>query len=337
MPRSFKSFLILFAKISVTLGLAWIVCSNIAQTPGMESQHFSQLIQNLKWNYAWIAFALLSLSMFMGAFQWKVLLARQDIHLSYKALVQSYFVGLFFNNFMPGNVGGDVKKILDIRHLSGGKTKEALSATAFDRFLSFLLLNCLALGVWFLFFRHDARATFLVVPSLWIFIGLCTFFAGVLSRRFGRKLEALLLGLRLPQKFIQLYTDTRDKFHVYREPAFFARTFALSGTIQLMRVLVHFFCGLAIGVSLNVSWYLYLVPMIALVSALPISIGGFGPRELVAQSLFARVGVGQMESVVMQFLAYSMGLIISLSGGIMYIAKQFRKSETAELKNESAL
>lgn len=329
MPQKLKSTLILVLKICVTLGLISLVLRNITQTPGLESEHFMALLHQTHWSLIGTAFVLLLLSMFLGAFQWQLLLRRQKIDLSYSTLVQSYFTGLFFNNFMPGNVGGDVKKIMDIRTLSGGKTSEALSATAFDRFLSFLLLNCLALGVWLLFFRHDPRATFLVVPSLWIFTGFCVFFAGVLSRRFGRALERFLHFLRIPARLISYYVEMRDKFHAYREPRFFFRAFALSGIIQLLRVLVHFCCGLAIGVGLNMSWYLYLVPMIALVSALPISIGGFGPRELLAQSLFAQVGVGHMESVVIQFLAYAVGLLISLTGGVLYILKQMQPKEKA--------
>ena len=51
-------------------------------------------------------------------------------------------------------------------------------------------------------------------------------------------------------------------------------------------------------------------------SALPISIGGFGPREFLAQSLFARAGVPGLESVVIQLLAYFVSLILSLFGAV---------------------
>lgn len=321
-----KQHLFLVLKIAVTLGLAWIVWVNIAKMPGLESDHFMQLLHDMKWSYVGIAFGLLLASMFMGSYQWQILLGRQGIKLRYSTVLQTYFVGLFFNNFMPGNVGGDVKKVMDIRSISGGNTSAALSATAFDRFMSFLLLNALALGVWVLFFVHDPRATFLVVPSLWIFFGFCVFFGGVLSRRFGLWLEKTLRWCKIPAKAVNYYVEMRDKFHMYREPRFFFKLFCFSGITQLMRVLVHFFCGLAIGVGLNMSWYLYLVPMIALVSALPIAIGGFGPRELLAQSLFARVGVGQMESVVIQFIAYAVGLLISLFGGVVFVLRRGAKS-----------
>ena len=58
--------------------------------------------------------------------------------------------------------------------------------------------------------------------------------------------------------------------------------------------------------------------MIAVISALPISIGGFGPRELLAQSLFAKAGVPGLESVLVQLLAYLASLLLSLFGAIFF-------------------
>ena len=71
--------------------------------------------------------------------------------------------------------------------------------------------------------------------------------------------------------------------------------------------------------DLSISWYFYYIPLVAIVSALPISIGGFGPRELLAQSLFARAGVPGLESVVIQLLAYFVSLVLSLFGAFVFL------------------
>jgi hypothetical protein len=69
---------------------------------------------------------------------------------------------------------------------------------------------------------------------------------------------------------------------------------------------------------------------VALVSALPISIGGFGPRELLAQSLFAKAGVPVLESVIVQLLAYLAGLVISLFGAIFFVLDNGKKNKEAK-------
>jgi uncharacterized membrane protein YbhN (UPF0104 family) len=110
-----------------------------------------------------------------------------------------------------------------------------------------------------------------------------------------------------------------ERFRHFRSVKLWAQISALSFATQSLRILVHFFCGIAVGVELSVSWYFYYIPLVAIVSALPISIGGFGPRELLAQSLFARAGVASLESVVIQLLAYFVSLVLSLFGAFVFL------------------
>ena len=94
---------------------------------------------------------------------------------------------------MPGNVGGDVKKVYDIRMQGGQDTVGAgLTATFFDRFFGLFFITLFALGVGFLFFMHDEEQRAFMWPSLWIFLGFCVLFASMFSRRLGRLLNAIL-------------------------------------------------------------------------------------------------------------------------------------------------
>lgn len=110
-----------------------------------------------------------------------------------------------------------------------------------------------------------------------------------------------------------------ERFQNFQSKKLMAQITGLSAVTQALRILVHFFCGIAVGVDLSISWYFYYIPLVAIVSALPISIGGFGPRELLAQSLFARAGVPGLESVVIQLLAYFVSLLLSLFGGFAFL------------------
>ena len=110
-----------------------------------------------------------------------------------------------------------------------------------------------------------------------------------------------------------------ERFRHFRSVKLWVQISGLSFATQSLRILVHFFCGIAVGVELSVSWYFYYIPLVAIVSALPISIGGVGPRELLAQSLFARAGVASLESVVIQLLAYFVSLVLSLFGAFVFL------------------
>ena len=110
-----------------------------------------------------------------------------------------------------------------------------------------------------------------------------------------------------------------ERFQHFRSVKLWWQISFLSLVTQSLRIFVHFYCGLAVGVALSISWYFYYIPLVAIVSALPISIGGFGPRELLAQSLFARAGVASLESVVIQLLAYFVSLLLSLFGAFVFL------------------
>ena len=230
-----------------------------------------------------------------------------------------YYVGLFFNNFMPGNVGGDVKKVYDIRMQGGQDTVGAgLTATFFDRLygLFFVTLFALAMGV--LFFVHDEAQRSFIWPSIWIFLGFCAMFAGLCSRRIGRLCTSVMSRF-LPQSIGERLVHMFERFTHFRSFRLWCQISLLSFVTQSLRIFVHFYCGLAVGVALSISWYFYYIPLVAIVSALPISIGGFGPRELLAQTLFARAGVASLESVVIQLLAYFVSLILSLFGAFVFL------------------
>jgi uncharacterized protein (TIRG00374 family) len=298
----------------LTLLLGYAVWRNIASTPGMESNDFWEALAGIRWGFVGLALAALALSNFTGCLQWKQLLAKQKIAMTYKELLRFFYVGLFFNNFMPGNVGGDVKKIYDIHTRSSETVGAAVSATLFDRLFGLYALNILALVVGALFVWKDPSQRFFVLPSLWVFVGFSVFLALLFSRRLGRVFHFMGKRARhLQQRFLD-----------FRDARLLLQVISLSGVTQILRVLSHFFCGMALGVEIAVSWYFYYIPMIAMVSALPISIGGFGPRELLAQKLFALAGVGSMQAVLVQLLAYLANLVVSLLGALEFLG---RKSE----------
>ena len=325
-----KRCLIFLLKVVVTIALAYIVFRNIANTPGFDSNDLEKVLSQIKVWPLLVALLCLLVSNLTGCLQWKALLKTQGVHLTYFHVLRLYFVGLFFNNFMPGNVGGDVKKVYDIRVQGGVDSVGAgLTATFFDRLFGFFFLTLLALGVGSLFFIHDPEQRAFIIPSLWVFLGFCVLFAAIFSRRIGESL-AKLLALVLPDNINTRILRMLERFRSFRIWNLWGKLFVLSTITQVLRVLVHYFCGIALGLDIAVSWYFFYIPLVALVSALPISIGGFGPRELLAQSLFAKAGVPVLESVIVQLLAYLAGLVISLFGAIFFVLDNGKKNKEAK-------
>ena len=314
-----KSTLVFCLKLVVTLVPAYFVYRNIVGAPDWD---VGDLFRLFSWSGVLpfvIALLCLAVSNFTACLQWKLLLEKQGVHLKYGHLLKLYYVGLFFNNFMPGNVGGDVKKVYDIRMQGGQDSVGAgLTATFFDRLFGLFFVTLFALGMGALFFVHDDAQRAFVWPSIWIFLGFCLLFACLCSRRLGRLCSNLMAKV-LPQKIHFRLDHMFNRFQYFRSFRLWVQISLLSAVTQSLRIFVHYFCGIVVGVDLSISWYFYYIPLVAIVSALPISIGGFGPREFLAQSLFAKAGVASVESVVIQLLAYFVSLLLSLFGAFVFL------------------
>lgn len=319
MKPQVKSFFVFCIKLIVTLVPAYFVYTNIVNAPDWD---IGDLYRLFSWDSVLpfvIALACLAISNFTACLQWKLLLEKQGVHLKYGHLLKLYYVGLFFNNFMPGNVGGDVKKIYDIRMQGGQDSVGAgLTATFFDRLYGLFFVTLFALGMGVLFFMHDEAQRAFMWPSVWIFMGFCMMFACLCSRRLGRLCNRMMSKF-LPQKIHCRLDHMFNRFQYFRSVKLWVQISLLSMVTQSLRIFVHYFCGAAVGVDLSISWYFYYIPLVAIVSALPISIGGFGPREFLAQSLFAKAGVASLESVVIQLLAYFVSLVLSLFGAFVFL------------------
>src|SRR5688572_14192518 len=96
----------------------------------------------------WIALALIvyAAQQMIGVWRWERLLRAQHIEVERKKLAESIWVSMFFNNFLPSNIGGDVVRITDTAREAGSKTL-ATTVVLVDRALGLTaLLVVAALG-----------------------------------------------------------------------------------------------------------------------------------------------------------------------------------------------
>lgn len=304
-------------KVVISVSLIALVFFNIKSKPELADSDFLIRFLDIAPQSLIAAFGLLFLSMILNSLQWHWLLSAQKIEINFKDSLKYYFVGLFFNNFMLGNAGGDVKKIYDItkKHdsLGGGFT-----ATIFDRLFGLFFLNGLSLAMGVFFFAKDPNLSLYILPSTFLFVSFIVVFCALFSQRFGDFSSKIFRTIRMD--FVANKFDSiRSHFYLYRKWNLWLKIIPMSSFIQILRVSVHYVIALGLGIDLPISYFLYFIPIIAVVSALPISIGGFGPREFVAQKLFLVAGVSLVDSVIIQLLAYGVTLIVSLLGAIEFM------------------
>ncbi len=315
-------------KSIIAIVLLSIVANSLYHS--LRGEKLVDAIYKIDINIGWLVLSVLAtfVSLLLGCFQWKFLLKYQGVEIPYRKVFSLFFVGLFFNNFMPGNVGGDVKKVYDMKkyteHLSSSFT-----ATFFDRLIGLFAINFISLVAGLLFFYNDPDVGFLILPALWIFLGIAAFMVALFSRRVGNFFEMLLRKIRL-DKIADVLSKIRSCFHLYRKVRLWSGLLPLSILIQLLRISSKYFIALALGIAFPVSTFLFLVPFIDIVTAIPISIGGHGVREIAATKVYGSVGISELHGIIIQELAYISLAVLSLLGAYYFVMHKYEAASEKE-------
>ncbi len=270
------------------------------------------------------ASGLFLLSNLIGSWVWARLLRAQGVPIPYRKAASYYFVGLFFNNFLPSNIGGDIARISDASkhadHMS-----PVFSATLMDRLIGVLAMALVAVLASFAAidrFHLYALYTIMVITFL-VFLG---FFLSIFNRTILTAFEwpFRVVGARSIERAI---TRLMDDLHGFRSQGrVLLAAFAGSLVVQVSRILVHYLVGLALGVGAAVGYYFLFVPALAALISLPISLNGLGIREGAGVVLFQMAGMTREQAFSVPFLTYMVSVLISLLGGLIFVSRPSRRA-----------
>src|SRR5436853_424160 len=73
-----------------------------------------------------LAFILSVASIVSKAWRWQIVMRWRGVRLSFAYLLFSYFIGMFFNNFLPSGVGGDAVRALETARYTGRSTESVI-------------------------------------------------------------------------------------------------------------------------------------------------------------------------------------------------------------------
>src|SRR5262249_19599794 len=187
-----------------------------------------------------------------------------------------YHIGLFFNNFLPANIGGDIARVADSsRH--GASTGAAVSAVLMDRLIGTIALAGLALGTTLpAVDRFHLRVAHL---SLVAFFGLSVVVLwAVFHPKLLPALERMLSRIGLGRLGPHL-DELAVRMESYRGARFLlARMLVLAAFTQLARIGVHALVARALGLHVSIQYFLLFVPLLAVLVWLPISLNGVWGR-----------------------------------------------------------
>ncbi len=307
-----KKFAITFVKIAVSLGLYIYIFSKI------DLAHLWDILKDAQVGYFIGAIGVYFAIQALSAYRWYLLIGPLDIEAPYKKLLLFVLLGMFFNNFMPTGIGGDVFRIYYLNK----ETKKLSRATAsvfLDRDLGMgglLVMATLAAAFAGISFRSVPLAPFFLLVSVaFALINLALFY-----RPTYNLLHRLLLLFKM-KRADERVEHLFESFNAYRGKwGLIGVTLGLSLIVQLGCSVVNILCADAIGLETRGGWlnYLVFIPAIGLITMIPVSVNGMGWREFSYIVLFGSVGASEPRAAALAFLWLGVLVITSLPGGLIY-------------------
>lgn len=264
-----------------------------------------------------VALGVLGLGLVLSALRWKVLLAAAGVPLPLGRSIRLYFLGYFFNFFLPTTVGGDVARALGF----GRGTPLAVvgGSILVERLLGFGCL--LAIGL-----TASLAVASLAVARNALLLATAIYVAGVVvlllvplpeTRARGR-LGRLLGGLRRTALEVRAYG-----FH----PRALAAGLGLSLGWQLALVAANGVLSRGLGGIAPLGSLAALVPVVQAITMIPVSVGGLGVREMGYEFFFRTAGYDAAGGVALGVGFLGVSIALALIGGVVYLVAPIRRGD----------
>jgi uncharacterized membrane protein YbhN (UPF0104 family) len=310
-----KPVLVLLLKVLVSAGLLGYFLTRI------HIERFLQTLAGAKFSYVATAMLVYLVTQGISAARWTALARPLGVKTPFKAMVRYYLIGMFFNLFAPGTVGGDVSRVYYLVRDEDARAKghsvttvHAAMSVLVDRAIGMAVLVWLGAAGLLLFpgyaVPHTARvATFLLALGL---------LAGGLITPLLRRL--------LPEDGHQLLVKLRLAFRAYRTHwRALMNASLLSLAIHLVQAWMHVIMGRALDLNVPFSFAIIIYPLVGTFAAIPISLNGLGLREGGYIFLLAVIGIGTEKAIAFGILLFLVVAFDSLIGGLMFLLQQSSK------------
>jgi uncharacterized protein (TIRG00374 family) len=309
-----KKTLLTLLQLLVTVGVLFWVFHDPAKRAQM-------LIALRAADYRWIIAAILAYAVveFAAAFRWHVLLRVQGIRLSLGRTFALFFIGMFYNQFLPGGTGGDIIKTYLLLKETPGKGPGALLAVLFDRMIGLIALISITgalIGLRYNWLSQTPETSRL----LWVLLIVLGSSILMLVTTFVISGFNLLHSLPHRFPFREKLIELSSAYHLYAHHWRATLVgFGASLVAHLATFTTFLFVAYAFRAGVSVLDFFAVMPIERTISSIPISFSGVGLREKVFQvMLHGLCGVPEAVAVLIGSMSFLVMLICSMPGGVVY-------------------
>jgi len=329
---SFKKRVILLAKCLISLGFFAMLFFSV------DLEDVKKSFRSIDPLYAGAGVSLSFVMVAASTWKWWVLLKVQGRPLPFWSLYRWYFVGYFYSNFLPSNVGGDVARSW-LAGKRAGSHSTVLISIFVERFTGLLFLLFLAVALPLL------KLDLWRMPAVWIgsVVGLSGLSLLLLLMAFGVRAGKMkwvkgllnlgkgILRADRPGKPAGLWDSVAAKLTVlseklgrlwkvlYENPAVLFQVFLLTALYYALAILNVCLAFRAFGAWPDLAGIAAVLPVALMVAMIPISLGGLGITEGAYVFYFGLVGLDGGLTLAMGIFLRMKILLLGLVGLVIHL------------------
>ena len=240
-----------------------------------------------------------------SAIRWMYISKHTDLKLEFFYSLKFYYIASFFNNILPGGIVGDIYRIYQtsVNKKEISKMGKSLQSVIYERLSGqIMLLLVFLVSLTFYFLVNAKYAAFLILFVLCFTI----FFIGKIFFQYSIK------------KFI-ITESIRKNLNLLFSGKIFWRHLFYSFLVVSSYILIYIISALSLNLEIDYLAFLVFSPIILFSMTLPISIGGWGIRELTALLISFLLGLSASASISVSIIYGVLNLLCSFPGLLFFL------------------
>lgn len=235
-----------------------------------------------------------------------------NIKVPFWLTVKLYFMGGFFNLFLPTSIGGDLFKARYVYKYTG-KDLSSINSIVVDRVTGLVILVTFSyIGLVFAkFYQINISPQILMSLFTICLIGILGLIFLVIEYKF-RILKKIPKYHIVERLFI-------DIMKLWKNKRYFIVSTIITILFQFLTISNSYFASLALNLDIHFVYFVIIVPIVALLTMIPISFSGSGIREASYLSFLAFLGIAPERLVLVPLILFFTLIILGGIGGIFYL------------------
>ena len=248
-------------------------------------------------------------SFLVGALRWHIFLQAAGVASTQRQAVGAYLIGTFTTNFLPTQIGGDVTRALVV----AGRGTRIRSATTvvLDRATA---LACMIVVGWVLVATDPGAVPGELLAAL-AAASAAFVFACLLV------VPLLRLARRVTPRLQPVAEEVRTALAACLTRSVLARTLLVGLGFQGLVYLAAWLVARSVSVDVPLSVLGAVLAPVLILSAAPVSIGGFGVREGSFVFLLGYASVGATDATLFSLLSAAAFALASLPGALVLLSR----------------